>query len=153
MGSNSHTAAIIEQSFLDSIRLLNEHLKARPYLFGRCPSLADFGLWGQLYQCFQDVLAGELLRLHAPHVALWCEARKDFKDILEHIGRSIQFSRVFQWFSIYLHGRSMVFFDGFSMESPLELGAFKLVGPFWVYFVGRSWRTPSGLATSRLGRT
>lgn len=76
VGSNSSTAPIIEQSFLDSIQLLELHLKARPYLFGGCPSLADFGLWGQLYQCFSDVLAGELIRLHAPKLALWCEDRR-----------------------------------------------------------------------------
>jgi len=73
VGSNDRTAPIIEQSFLDSIILMDAHLAKRPFLFGRTPSLADFGLAGQLYQCFQDVTAGELMRLHAPNVASWSE--------------------------------------------------------------------------------
>lgn len=73
VGSNEHTAPIIEQSYLDTITLLDVHLKHRCYLFGHSPCLADFGLAGQLYQCLQDVTAGELMRLHAPNVADWCE--------------------------------------------------------------------------------
>lgn len=73
VGSNEKTQRIIEASYVDSIVLLNTHLRARPYLFGRRPCLADFGLAGQLYQCFQDVTAGELMRLHAPSVADWVE--------------------------------------------------------------------------------
>ncbi|CAJ1328578.1 unnamed protein product, partial [Effrenium voratum] len=74
VGSNSSTATIIEQSYLDTLLLLERHLDGRAFLFGRRPALADFGLAGQLYQCFGDLYAGELMRLHAPHVALWCEA-------------------------------------------------------------------------------
>lgn len=74
VGSSEHTAPIIERSYLDTIVLLEAHFATgRPYLLGRSPSMADFGLAGQLYQCFQDLLPGEQMRLHAPSVALWCE--------------------------------------------------------------------------------
>lgn len=73
VGSNVQTAPIIEQSYLETLQLLEKHLASRPFLFGKSPSLADFGLAGQLYQCFGDVAAGELMRLYAPTVALWCE--------------------------------------------------------------------------------
>ena len=73
VGSNATTAPVIEESYLETLRLLEKHLSSRPFLFGGSPSLADFGLAGQLYQCFTDVHAGELMRMHAPSVALWCE--------------------------------------------------------------------------------
>lgn len=73
VGSNEVTAPVIERSYMDAIALLNTHLQARAFLLGGRPCMADFGLSGQLYQCFQDVTAGELMRLHAPYVALWAE--------------------------------------------------------------------------------
>lgn len=81
VGSNDTTAPIIEKSYIDSLMLLDAHFAQHPFLFGRSPSLADFGLAGQLYQCFMDVAAGELMRLHAPYVALWCEAMVNPKDV------------------------------------------------------------------------
>lgn len=73
VGSNASTAPIIEKSYMETLQLLERHLRHRPFLFGASPALADFGLSGQLLQCFGDVLAGELMRMHAPRVALWCE--------------------------------------------------------------------------------
>lgn len=73
VGSNSTTAPIIEKSYMETLQLLEKRLSDRPFLFGQSPALADFGLSGQLLQCFGDVLAGELMRMHAPRVALWCE--------------------------------------------------------------------------------
>lgn len=81
VGSNATTAPIIEKSFLDTILLLEAHLANRPYMFGGSPSMADFGLFGQLYQCLTDVTAGELMRLHAPHVALWVDRMLNPRDV------------------------------------------------------------------------
>lgn len=36
---------------METLRMLEKHLALRPFLFGQRPSLADFGLAGQLYQC------------------------------------------------------------------------------------------------------
>ena len=87
IGSNEVTTGIIESSFKDAIVLLDRHLKAggrpgeeserpggRPYLFGERPTIGDFGLAGQLGNALSnDPTAGNLMRLHAPHVVLWCE--------------------------------------------------------------------------------
>ena len=73
VGSNDTTAPIIEASFVDCIMLLEKHLQARPFIFGDSPSMADFGLAGQLYQMLGDVTGGELMRLHTPQVAMWAE--------------------------------------------------------------------------------
>jgi glutathione S-transferase len=49
VGSSPSTAPLIEESFREAIDLLDAHLATRPYLFGRRPAFADFGLWGQIY--------------------------------------------------------------------------------------------------------
>ena len=73
VGSSEQTARQIEDSFSDSIDLLNPHLTDRPYLFGGRPAFADFALWGQLYNAFRDPTPNELLRTRAPHVVEWIE--------------------------------------------------------------------------------
>lgn len=73
VGSSPQTARQIEESFKDTIDLLEPHLALRPYLFGNRPSFADFALWGQLYNCFRDPTPNELLRARGPHLVEWIE--------------------------------------------------------------------------------
>ncbi|MCY3884256.1 MAG: glutathione S-transferase family protein [Gammaproteobacteria bacterium] len=54
VGSNATTAPHIEESFQDSLVLLDRHLESRRFLFGERPSFADFGLWGQIYNANRD---------------------------------------------------------------------------------------------------
>ncbi len=70
VGSNEITAPQIEQSLADTLPLLDEHLAARPYLFGARPAFADFGLWGQIYECGRDPTAGALVS-KAGNVVAW----------------------------------------------------------------------------------
>jgi hypothetical protein len=53
------------------LRLLDQHLAHRPYLFGGRPALGDFGLWGQIYEMWTDPTAGALIGGSAPHVLDW----------------------------------------------------------------------------------
>lgn len=71
VGSSPETAALIEGSFTRLIGHLEGVLKARPYLFGARPSVADFGLAGQLAQLLSDPTPGALLRAEAPNVVAW----------------------------------------------------------------------------------
>ncbi|MEM8765933.1 MAG: glutathione S-transferase family protein [Pseudomonadota bacterium] len=73
VGSSEQTAQQIEESFRDSLDLLEPHLAVRPYLFGGRPAFADFALWGQLYNAFRDPTPNGLIRARAPHVAEWIE--------------------------------------------------------------------------------
>ena len=73
VGSNEHTAAQIEASFRDAVDLLERHLASRPYLFGGRPAFGDFGLSGELYNCWTDPTPGALLRERGPRVAAWVE--------------------------------------------------------------------------------
>jgi glutathione S-transferase len=73
VGSNEQTAPQIEDSYEEAVGQLEAHLAPRPYLFGARPALGDFGLWGQIYNCWTDPTAGGILRARAPGVVAWVE--------------------------------------------------------------------------------
>ena len=73
VGSSPDTAPLIEGSFTRLLGLLDTLLGKRPYLLGGRPSLADFGLAGQLVQLSSDPTPGALLRSQAPNVVKWLE--------------------------------------------------------------------------------
>jgi len=73
VGSSPETKDQIEDSYKRQLRLLEAHLTKRKYLFGGRPAFADFGLFGQLYECSTDPTPGALMRETAPHVAKWIQ--------------------------------------------------------------------------------
>ncbi len=78
VGSSPATAGQIERSFRESVELLEDHLRSRPYLFGGRPAFGDFGLWGQIYNAYTDPTPGEIVRA-APRVTGWVERMLDPK--------------------------------------------------------------------------
>lgn len=80
VGSSPLTRPVIEDSYRRLLGLLEEHLRRRPYLFGGRPTLADFGLFGQLYECWTDPTPGAILRAQAPLVVSWIE-RMQFPNV------------------------------------------------------------------------
>jgi glutathione S-transferase len=77
VGSSVGTREQIEASFRRQLAILDPHLATRPYLFGARPSLGDFGLFAQLYECAIDPTPGAILRAQAPRVAEWIERMLD----------------------------------------------------------------------------
>lgn len=73
VGSSPETAPLIEGSFARLLALLNTILAKRPFLFGGRPSLADFGLAGQLAQLRTDPTPGAMLQAQGPNVARWLD--------------------------------------------------------------------------------
>jgi glutathione S-transferase len=73
VGSNERTQPTIEASFKRVLALLEAHLQARPYILGGRPALADFGLWGQLYEAATDPTPGALMRASSPKVMAWVQ--------------------------------------------------------------------------------
>jgi glutathione S-transferase len=73
VGSSPETAPLIEGSFTRLLGLLDRLLASRAYLFGGRPSLADFGLAGQLTQLLSDPTPGALMRAQAPNVVRWID--------------------------------------------------------------------------------
>ena len=86
VGSNAQTAPQIEAGFRDMLKLLENHLSERPFLFGGRPAYGDFGLWGQFYEMWTDPTAGALIEGGAPrvldwvHRMLWPRAEGDFES-------------------------------------------------------------------------
>lgn len=77
VGSSEATRDHIERSFVREVELLERHLATRPFVFGGRPVLADFGLFGQLYELLSDPTPGSILRERAPRVVAWIERMLD----------------------------------------------------------------------------
>ena len=73
VGSNDKTQPLIEASFAKALGLIDAHLASRPYLLGGRPAMADFGLWGQLYEAATDPTPGAIMRASAPNVMAWLQ--------------------------------------------------------------------------------
>ncbi|MEE2742937.1 MAG: glutathione S-transferase C-terminal domain-containing protein, partial [Bdellovibrionota bacterium] len=54
LGTFPVNAPIVESSFIRILDILDSHLETRPYILGKKPSMADFGLWGQIYNLHLD---------------------------------------------------------------------------------------------------
>jgi len=80
IGSNEITGISIEESFENLIRLLDKHLEVRPYIFGARPSIADFALWGHIYNANNDVTANDFIQRHAPKLNDWIIRMIDPKE-------------------------------------------------------------------------
>jgi glutathione S-transferase len=73
VGSSPETTPTIEHSFSRLVEMLERQLTGRSYLLGERPSLADFGLAGQLTQLLSDPTPGALIKAQAPNVVRWIE--------------------------------------------------------------------------------
>ena len=104
VGSNEQNAAEIEAGLASALEQLERHLTNRAYLLGGTPSLADFGLSGQLYCLSTDPTPAALIGSRYPAVLAWIQrmlwpttvgAFEDWRDLqptllpflLEHVGR------------------------------------------------------------------
>lgn len=71
VGCTEANRPIIEESFFRLLGILNPHVARMPFLFGSRPSLADFGLFGQLVILATDPTPETEMRARAPDVFLW----------------------------------------------------------------------------------
>ena len=72
-GANQNNTPLLIDSFETLVEVLNDHLATRAYLLGARPSFGDFGLWGQLHQCFIDPSNKAILVHKGPSVVAWIE--------------------------------------------------------------------------------
>ncbi len=77
VGCTESTRPIIEKSFLQVLEILEGNLETSVYLFGSRPGLADFGLFGQLYQLCNDPTPQSIMREKAPGVCAWISRLDD----------------------------------------------------------------------------
>ena len=73
VGSHDGTREQIERSYRRVVDIVERHLVSRPYLFGARPTLADFGLWGQLYELWSDPTPGALMKSGSPRTCAYVE--------------------------------------------------------------------------------
>jgi len=71
VGSSAQTAPQIEDSFCETLAMLETHLANRAYLFGARPAFGDFAMWGQLYNLWTDPTPGAIIEARATNVLAW----------------------------------------------------------------------------------
>jgi glutathione S-transferase len=71
VGCTELNRPIIEDSYRFVLDTLDRHVRAIPFLFGSRPSLADFGLFGQLQILSVDPTPMAEMRARAPDVYCW----------------------------------------------------------------------------------
>jgi glutathione S-transferase len=73
VGSSELTKGQIETSMARLLAILEAHLETRPYVLGGRPAMADFGLWGQVYECSTDPTIGAVLADGFDNIQAWIE--------------------------------------------------------------------------------
>ena len=82
VGSNDVTAAVIEESYLRLLRLLDAHLTHSRFVLGGRPAAADFGLFGQLTQLVGfDPTPSAIALATAPRVVAWVDMVEDLSGL------------------------------------------------------------------------
>ncbi len=71
VGCTESNRPVIEETFGELIGLLDAHVTERHFLFGSRPSVADFGLYGQLSQLASDPTPAGLMRAETPYALRW----------------------------------------------------------------------------------
>ena len=71
VGCTEATKPVIEASYRRVLAALERSVPTQEYLFGTRPSLADFGLFGQLQILATDPTPAAIMRRDAPHVHTW----------------------------------------------------------------------------------
>lgn len=71
VGATAENRPTIEKSYLRVLDALAKGLPAQAFLFGSRPSLADFGLFGQLWTLSVDPTPSSIMRERAPGVLTW----------------------------------------------------------------------------------
>ena len=78
VGSNKVTADLIEQSYIRTLRALDNHFEQYPFILGSRPSASDFALYGQLSQLIGfDPTPRALAHKFAPRVVSWTSLMED----------------------------------------------------------------------------
>ena len=107
VGCTEQNRPIIEDSYRFVLDTLDRHVRAIPFLFGTRPSLADFGLFGQLQILSVDPTPMAEMRARAPDVYCWllrlddasgvdgdvarcrrCRCRRRLTALLKHCGET-----------------------------------------------------------------
>ena len=81
VGCTEQNAPLIEQSYLELLDILDSFVTRDEFLLGTCPSLGDFGLFGQLKTLASDHTPRLLMRERTPSVYDWVRRLDDASGI------------------------------------------------------------------------
>ena len=83
VGSTETTRPVIEESFLEVLEIMENHLKESPFLFGSRPALADFGIFGQFSQLNHDPTSQGIMRDKSRRFCAWIAQLDDASGLEE----------------------------------------------------------------------
>ncbi len=81
VGCTPANAPLIEGSYRRLLAIMEAFVGNECFLFGSCPSLADFGLYGQLKTLATDPTAQAIMRLDAPYTEHWVRRLDDASGV------------------------------------------------------------------------
>ncbi len=81
VGCTEENRPLIEETFHELIGLLEAQVTERQFLFGSRPSVADFGLYGQLSQLASDPTPADIMRQQTPYARRWVDHVDDASGI------------------------------------------------------------------------
>ena len=81
VGCTPGNAPILEQSFQKLLEILEPFVGLEKFLFGTRPSLADFGLFGQLKTLATDPTPHNIIRTMAPRLEHWTQRIDDLSGV------------------------------------------------------------------------
>ncbi len=74
-------ATVLRRLYHEVLAVVEGMLGSSPFLLGTRPSLADFGLYGQLLQCSIDPTASAIMRREAPRTFQWTHSLDDASGV------------------------------------------------------------------------
>lgn len=87
VGSNDHTAQMIEAGYVRLVDLLDAHLRVQPFLMGQRPGASDFALYGQLSQLAHfDPTSMALTLQRSRRVFAWVDLLEDLSGLAPQPG-------------------------------------------------------------------
>jgi hypothetical protein len=97
VGSNEVTAEVIENSYLETLKVIENIISKQDFIMGQRPGSSDFGLFGQLSQLVLfDPTSSEVAMKTSPRTAAWCYDMQELSGINVIEGNWISYESINQ---------------------------------------------------------
>jgi len=97
VGSNEVTGEVIENSYLETLKVIESIISKQDFIMGQRPGSSDFGLFGQLSQLVLfDPTSSEVAIKTSPRTAAWCYDMQELSGINVIEGNWISYESINQ---------------------------------------------------------